>query len=194
MAHFLQHLMRRPLARRVRTRRLFVPALALALGCTGGCSQSAALRPAGPTAPTVAGRAPPDFSDAAAARAAFTRVDDDTVVTATLEDVAWLRFEGTPEEVEKAHPAYFLDGATTFDVLLRTETFVQPTSETWVLEDGAGRRVVTRPTRYQGTMGREDRRFVARFTLVFDHGITQDTRFLRLIRPADGTTLEWTLE
>ena len=38
-------------------------------------------------------------------------------------DAAWLRFEGTPDEVERNHRAYFEQGYTTFQVQIDTDDF-----------------------------------------------------------------------
>jgi len=139
----------------------------------------------------VAGRAPAGWPDAAAARDAFTRQAADGTVTATLQDAAWLRFAGPPEEVEQRYRAYFLEGYTTFDVVLVTEQLGKPTDETFLLEDSAGRRAVSRPVRYEGQMGSGRGGFASQFELSFQHAITQDTRWLRLTRQSTGTTMEW---
>lgn len=158
-----------------------------------GCQGDVARRPpSAPVQPTVAGRAPAGFPDAEAAHAAFTRQDPEGVLQATLQDAAWLRFTGSPAEVEARFRAYFVEGYTTFDVVLTTEVLGKATAETFVLEDSAGRRAVSRPVKYEGQMGSGRGGFTSRFELAFQHAITQDTRWIRLTRQADGTTLEWT--
>ncbi|MCA9315174.1 MAG: hypothetical protein R3F05_13465 [Planctomycetota bacterium] len=157
-----------------------------------GCQGSTARLPAGGSVqPTVAGRAPVAWADAATARDAFTRQAPDGTVTATLQDASWLRFEGPPEEVEERYRAYFLEGYTTFDVILVTEEFGKPTDETFLLEDSAGRRAVSRPFRYDGQMGSGRGGFASHFELSFQHAITQDTRWVRLTRQSTGTSVEW---
>jgi hypothetical protein len=157
------------------------------------CQGDVARRPAAaPVQPTVAGRPPAAYADAATAHAAFTREDPKGMLSATLQDAAWLRFEGPPDEVEAAHRAYFVEGYTTFDIVLTTEVLGKATTETFVLEDSAGRRAVSRPVTYDGQMGSGRAGFTSRFELSFQHAITQDTRWIRLTRQADGTTLEWT--
>lgn len=156
------------------------------------CQGSTARLPAAAAVqPTVAGRAPVAWGDASTARDAFTRQDPKEILTATLQDASWLRFEGPPAEVEERYRAYFLEGYTTFDVVLVTEEFGKPTEESFLLEDSAGRRAVSRPVRYDGQMGSGRGGFASRFELSFQHAITQDTRWIRLTRQIDGTTLEW---
>ncbi len=146
---------------------------------------------AGAVQPTVAGRPPIAWSNAADARAAFTRQDPEGRFTAVLQDASWLRFEGTPEDVESRRRAYFVEGYTTFDVSLVTDDFTKATDETFVLEDSAGRRVVGRPMRYESELGSGREGFAASFELSFRHAITQDTRWIRVTREADGAVLEW---
>ncbi|MFV1959769.1 MAG: hypothetical protein ACC662_10200, partial [Planctomycetota bacterium] len=105
--------------------------------------------PSGAVLPTAAGRPPVTFASAAEARRAFTRSSG--TLTATLEDAAWLRYEGSPEEVTKRYRAYFDYGYTTFVVETRSSDFANPTQETFVLEDSAGNRVSGRPTAYEGS-------------------------------------------
>ena len=128
------------------------------------------------------------------AREAFTRRAEDGTFAAALEDVAWLRFLGTPAEVERDHRAYFEEGYTTFQIELNTDEFTQPTKETFTLEDSAGRRVVGRPHTYKSAMsGTAAHAFLYHFSVSFPHAITADTQWLRLTRTADGTTLRWEL-
>lgn len=150
--------------------------------------------PGGNVLPTVAGRAGPEFADATAARAAYTRRTEDGVLTATLEDAAWLRYAGAPAEVERQHRAYFVDGYTTFEVVLAAKEFTQPTRELFLLEDNAGRRVVTKPVTYKSAMALVQDRFRFTFSLSFQHAITADTKWVRLTRQSDSSTLEWVFE
>ena len=147
--------------------------------------------PTGNVMPTVAGRAPAPFADAEAAREAFTRRTENEEFAASLEDVAWLRYEGTPEDVEKNHRAYFEEGYTTFQVLMSIEEFTQPTKETFVLEDSSGRRVVSKPVTYRSAMASGRDAFTFTFNLSFQHAVTADTRWLTLTRQADGASLRW---
>lgn len=167
-------------------------ALLLAAGAFGACQSQTTSPPRGECAPTVEGCAGGSYASAEAARSAFTRQAPDGTLTATLEDVAWLRFEGDEDAIVKKHRAYFEQGYTTFEMGSFTKDFVQPTAETWVLEDSAGARVTSRPVSYQGAMGMENERYAARFSLSFRHAITKDLTWLRLTRATDGTRLEWT--
>lgn len=170
----------------------------LAVGLlTGACQNRPAPgepRAVGAVLPTVAGRAPAAFDDGTQARKAFTRRTEDGVFSAVLEDAAWLRFQGTPEEVEESHRAYFKDGYTTFQIQLDTSDFTNPTQETFVLEDSAGRRVFGKGLTYRSSMASGREAFEFMFNVSFQHAITQDTRWLRLTRQRDGKTLAWSFE
>lgn len=145
--------------------------------------------PSGDVAPTVAGAQAAAYADAAAAKKAFTR--EQGSVTATLHDAAWLRFLGSPEEVEKAYPAYFEYGYTTFDVELRAEGFTQATNETFLLEDGLGARLTSRPLRYEGARELVDNKWFSVFQVSFQHSLTREVPWIRLTRVADGSAVEW---
>ncbi len=169
------------------------PLTAALLGvCLSGCASGPRYEPKGPCAPTCAGRTGGDYASYEAGRAAFTRATADGSFTATLEDVAWLRHEGDEESLLTKHRAYFQQGYTTFEVLLRTKDFTQPTAETFVLQDSKGTRLQGRPVTYQGAMGLEQEKYASRFSVSFRHAITADLEWLRLTRTADGGTLEWT--
>lgn len=172
---------------------LRVPPLFLALACLAapGCQTGVqGPPPSGPVQPTVAGAAPPSFAGLAAARQAFTRVMGS--LTVTLEDSAWLRFEGTPDSVEAAHRAYFEYGYTTFQVELRSRTFTQPTAEVFLLEDGQGTRLEGRPISYEGSPMLVDDRYFSTFTISFPHTVTAATGWIRLTRLADDSAVTWT--
>jgi hypothetical protein len=146
--------------------------------------------PGGSVAPTVAGTVPSCFANGQEAMVAFTRRAGS--LTATLEDAAWLRFTGSPEEVEQRHRAYFDYGYTTFQVELRSEDFVQPTRETFLLEDSRGQRVSGCPLEFTTSPTLVDNRYFSAFALSFQHVITADLCWLRLTRTRDGSTVEWT--
>ena len=152
------------------------------------------LPPTGGVAPTVAGESPAHYPNLGEARRAFTRQDKEGMFTAVLQDAAWLRFLGTPDEVEADHRAYFDQGYTTFDVTLSVDAFTKPTAETFVLEDSAGRRVVGKPVTYKSQMGTQSGRFNFQFELAFQHAINRDTQWVRLVRQADGASLEWSFD
>ena len=171
--------------------RLAVSVLCL-LVC-GGCQGDTLAPPTGPCAPTCAGAtATETYADYQSAQKAFARQSEDGTLMATLEDAAWLRFEGDPETVAKNHRAYFDYGYTAFKVLLRASEFTQPTKEQFVLEDSAGARVSGRPVTYQGSIKPVGDRWEYRFDLAFKHTITKELRWLKLTRVADGATVEWT--
>ena len=169
-------------------------ALGLFLALLGGCQGSGAGLPPsmGPVLPTVAGRRPMQFDSRKDAILAFTRVGGS--VTATLEDAAWLRFEGDPATVAREHKAYFDHGYTTFRIELRSNDFTQPVKETFVLEDSSGRRVSGSPTCYDGLGGLVEGKYFCSFNLSFRHVITLDLKWIRLTRPLDGSVVEWTFE
>jgi hypothetical protein len=168
-------------------------ALALLTVLACGCNSGPAPFPAsGACTPTCAGGATASFAAYKEAKDAFTRMSEDEVLVATLEDAAWLRYEGDPETVQANHRAYFEYGYTTFQVVLRAKEFSQPTKEEFVLEDSAGARVVGRPVTYQGALKPAGDRWEYTFTLSFQHAITSDLRWLKLTRVADGAFVEWT--
>jgi hypothetical protein len=171
--------------------RCFALVAALASAVAAGCQNAPTSPPKGPCAPTVEGAATGGYAGYQDARSAFTRSTKDGSMVATLEDVSWLRFEGDEEELMKKHRPYFEQGYTTFEMSSFTKDFVQPTSETFVLEDSAGARVTSRPISYNGTMGMENERYAARFSLSFRHSLTKDLGWIRLTRVTDGLTLEW---
>jgi len=168
------------------------PALLLALALSACAGRTDLPAATGRVLPTVAGRTPTAFADRAAARCAFTRVGG--TVTATLEDAAWLRFEGDPQVVASQHRAYFEYGYTTFEVELRSSDFANPTAETFVLEDSAGARLTGSPVSYEGSQVLVDDRYFAAFTLSFPHVLTGDTAWIRLTRASDGSSVEWRFE
>lgn len=145
--------------------------------------------PTGWIQPTVAGRPPMQFAGLQEGRAAFTRRSDS--MTATLEDAAWLRFEGEPACVQANHRAYFQYGYTTFQVELRSREFTQPTQEQFVLEDSTGLRTPGRPVQFEGAPTLVDDRYFSSFTIAFRHTISAELQWIRLTRPADGTWVEW---
>ena len=147
----------------------------------------------GAVAPTVAGRDVAAFDGAAAARDAFTRRTEDESFTATLEDAAWLRYQGPPAEIEKKHRAYFEEGYTTFQVNLLTDRFTQPSKETFVLEDSSGRRITSTPITYKSALGGMSGAYSFNylFSVSFQHSISAQTEWIRLTRQADNQSLEW---
>lgn len=175
-------------------RRLGAALLLVTASALAGCQSSSPYLPKGPCQPTCAGRDGGGYAAFDEAHKAFTRSTKDGVLTATLEDVAWLRFEGSEDELVKKHRAYFEQGYTTFNVVLRTKDFTQPTAETFVLEDSRGARLTGKPVTYQAGMGMEQERFANRFSISFRHAITSDLAWVRLTRAADGGTLEWVFD
>jgi hypothetical protein len=163
------------------------------LAACAACARSGGPAATGVCVPTRPGGAPAAYADARAAREAFTRRDGDGTLEAVLEDAAWLRHEGTPEQVEQAHRAYFEHGYTSFQVVLRSKEFTQPTAEGFVLEDDRGARVRARPLAYRSRMGLEDGRFVTEFELSFQHALG-GARWVRLTRERDGARVEWRFE
>lgn len=137
------------------------------------------------------------FASPAAARAAFTRRSSDDVLIATLDDVAWLRFAGPADEVERRHRSYFELGYTTFQVLLRPKEYTRPTQETFLLEDDQGRKVRGRPVTFQSSMSVQKDlsgdRWDYSFELAFQHVLDADTQWIRLTRELDGQSVEWRL-
>lgn len=161
--------------------------LPLVVACRGGPS---APSPTGVVQPTVSGVAPPTFGNLDEGRRAFTRACGS--LTAVLEDASWLAFEGDPSTVEANHRAYFQYGYTTFQVELRSKEFTQPTQETFLLEDSAGRRIPGQPICFAGSPVLVDDRYFSRFQLSFQHTISRDLQWIRLTRVVDGSSLEWT--
>jgi hypothetical protein len=171
------------------------PARVLVLGLfassLGACSGSS-FKSRGAATPTVAGEARTDATDPVAARAAFTRSGGP--LTAVLEDASWIRLEPDPARAEERHPEYFR-GLTVVDVELKTNGFVQPTAETYLLEDSTGARVTAKPVSYKGdTLKDFGPKHYAQFTLVFPHVLSKDCTWLRLTREgAEGGKVEWDL-
>jgi hypothetical protein len=170
---------------------LFLVVLLLASCQSGGGGPA----PTGAVLPTVAGRPPVSYPSGAEARRAFTRSAGS--LTATLEDSAWLRFEGDAATVAQKHRAYFDYGYTTFKVVLSHNEFVQPTSECFVLQDSAGARMTGKPVSYDGSQRLDqDGRYTSSFSLSFPHMLTRDLKWIRLSWPAaqNGSSVEWTFE
>ncbi len=155
-------------------------------GCTRGKTYDAV----GSATPTVAGAAPAQYADVEAAKAAFSRTDGP--LTATLEDVAWIRLEPNTHEAPERHPEYFR-GLTTMIVRVETEVFVRPTEEVYLLEDSTGVRVTTKPESYTGDVkGGFGPRWLAEFKLVFPHAMSKDVRWLTLTREGPkGGKVRW---
>ncbi|MDA1195332.1 MAG: hypothetical protein O2894_09110 [Planctomycetota bacterium] len=170
--------------------------LLVALATLGGCQTDPnAPKATGQVTPTVAGgAAPASYPGYVEARQAFTRQSADGVVIATLEDSAWLRFEGPPEQVEANHRAYFEYGYTAFAVVLRARSFTRPTTEEFLLEDSTGRRVAARPVGFKGNLITVDDRWQYEFDLAFQHTISRDVTWLKLTRISDGEFVEWTFQ
>jgi len=167
---------------------LFVLAAAGLAGCTSAPSPYAAT---GECVPTVEGAGGAPYANYDEARMAFTRSDKEGSFIATLEDVAWIKWEGDEACVVANHRAYFDQGYTTFEVTLFTKDFTQPTAETFVLTDSKGARLVGKPVSYKGSMAQENERFAARFSVSFRHAVTREVGWVKLARMADGCELEW---
>lgn len=182
---------------RARPRRLAPALTALFALALGACQSADGPPPSGPVRPTGAGRAPASYASAAEARAAFTRRSPGGVLTATLQDAAWLRAQGPPEEVERRYRSYFEHGYTTFDVELRPREFTRPTQEAFRLEDSQGQVVQGRPLSFQSSMGVSrdlgGDRFDYSFELSFAYVPDADVRWIRLTRELDGESVEWSL-
>src|SRR5262245_43828617 len=146
----------KPVAARAASSRALLAAAALAVLGLGGCSSPSNKAYLGLCQPTVEGCPPGNYANYDAARKAFGRMTPDGACQAYLEDVAWLRYEGDEAEVVKNHRPYFDQGYTTFMVTLFTKDFVQPTTETYVLEDSSGARLTAKPQYYNGNMGLEN--------------------------------------
>ncbi len=164
----------------------------LAAGCSG--DDATGPQASGPATPTVAGGAAPGYADYVSAREAFTRRSDDEVLGATLEDAAWLKFEGDADTVERNHRAYFEYGYTSFKVILRAKEYTRPTEEVFILQDDGGARVESKPLTFQGNLQLVGDRWQFTFDLSFKHSITRDTRWVRLTRVKDGTAIDWQFE
>jgi hypothetical protein len=169
------------------------PALLLAVACAAAaCSSGPRYARGGSVAPTVSGAQPPaapSFSDLAAAKAAFARTDGD--MTAVLEDAAWIRLEPDASRAAERHADYAA-GLTSFEVTLKTDTFVRPTDEVYVLTDSTGANVSSRPTSYVGGDEQGGRKQVASFTLSFRHVLDRSVKWVRLTRQGAGTsTVQW---
>jgi len=180
---------------KIRSRPLLSPAVVLALalsvgGLAVGCAQAGSFKSKGATAPTVSGVVTPPPTDPVAAKTAFTRQDGP--LTASLLDASWIRLEPDSAKAEERHPEYF-QGFTVVEVVLQTQNFVQPTKETYLLEDSTAQRVTTKPEVYQGeTIRGFGPKHVAEFTLVFPHVISKDVTWIRLTRlGAEGGVVSW---
>jgi len=145
----------------------------------------------GACAPCIGGGPVAQFENYQQARDAFTRSSSEGILTATLEDVSWLRFEGAADTVEKNHRAYFEYGYTTFQVMLRPKEYARPTDETFVLEDGRGARITGSPISFKGGMQPVDDRWQFTFELSFQHALGTDCQWVRLTRASDGQSVEW---
>ena len=77
-----------------------------------------------------------------------------------------------PEQVQAAHRSYFEYGYTTFQVLLRSKDFTQPSKESYLLEDDRGAQVRTRPISYRSSkLALSNDRFEYTFELSFQHAL-----------------------
>jgi hypothetical protein len=166
-----------------------LPLLAACSGVKSGNTSTSSSK--GACTPTCEGGSIAQFEDYQAARAAFSRSSADGVLNAALEDVAWLRYEGDADTVEKNHRAYFEYGYTTFQVTLRAHDFTRPTDETFILEDGRGARIAGKPISYQGGMQTVEDRWQFTFDLSFQHALGSDCQWIRLTRAVDGESIEW---
>lgn len=175
---------------------LRISSLLLLVSSLAACNSNESGPPTtGNVTPTVAGgSATTGFAGYQEAKEAFTRGSEDGVLIATLEDAAWLRFEGSPEEVQENHKAYFEYGYTSFKVILRAREFTRPTTETFILEDSAGARISARPVTFNGNLITVDDRWQYEFDLAFRHTITRDVQWIKLTRAIDGEYVEWTLK
>jgi hypothetical protein len=169
--------------------RLVAPVAAALLLAASACARGPSYEPSGPATPTVAGGPAPAYGDLAAATTAFSRTDGP--LTATLEDAAWIRLEPDPDTAAERHPDYAA-GLTAFQVTLRTDGFVRPTEETYVLTDSTGASVSSKPTSYRGSSEAAGRTQVASFALSFRHVLSKDVRWIRLTRHgAGGGVVQW---
>lgn len=163
--------------------------LTFAAGCQGDGPD---FRSTGVATPTVAGGPEPSYANYDEARLAFTRTGTDGVLTATLEDAAWIRFEGDPEGALQRHRSYFDGVATVFEVVFRPKDYVRIPEEVFILEDSAGRRMTAKPKRYEGEMKLVDDRFHFTFDLKFAHAVTAELKWLRLTHESSRESIEWT--
>jgi len=160
-------------------------ALAVVALLAPGCTRGKTYDSTGSATPTVAGGAAPAYADVEQAKAAFSRTDGP--LTATLQDVAWIRLEPDRHQAPERYPEYF-SGLTTFLVRVETEKFCRPTEETYLLEDSTGLRVTSKPESYEGDVkGGLGPRWLAEFKLVFPHTMSKDVRWLTLTRGGGGT-------
>jgi len=95
------------------------------------------------------------------------------------------------EAVQQKHRAYFEYGYTSFKVILRSREYTRPTDEEFLLEDDAGRRVISKPLTFQGSLQLVGDRWQFTFDLSFKHAITRETKWIRLTRVKDDTSIEW---
>ena len=164
-------------------------AAAALLVLAAGCSTGPRYAPKGAVAPTVSGGGSNAYPDLVAAKTAFARTDGP--LTAVLEDAAWIRLEPDPTSAAERHPDY-VSGLTSFEVTLKTDTFVRPTEETYVLQDSLGQSVSSKPTAYRGSSEASGRTQVATFTLSFPHVLTKDIEWVRVTRQGvGGGTVQW---
>ena len=169
---------------------LFLMALTLVVTA---CNQNNQFGTSGDCCPTVAGKdgGGKQYGSYQEARDVFTRQSKDGVLTATLKDASWLKYEGPAEEVMKRHRDYFEFIYTSFVVTLRVKDFTNPKAETFVLEDSTGGRVAGRPVTYEASMIPVDDRHQFTFNLAFQHQMTSDMQWVRLTRMLDGESVEW---
>ena len=169
------------------------PWIAVVVCLLAGCQGDKNAPPAvGPVAPTVAGGGEgATFADYQAGRKAFTRRSESEILEATLEDASWLRFEGSAEDVQARHRAYFEYGYTSFQIVLRAKEFTRPTDEIFILEDSQGARASNKPVSFQGNLTLVQDRWQYTFDLSFQHTITSDTQWLKLTRAVDGSFVQW---
>ncbi len=172
------------------SRRPLLALAACAALLSGGCTRGKTFEASGIATPTVAGGGAAAYQDVEAAKAAFSRTGGP--LTATLEDVAWIRLEPDTHAAPERHPEYF-SGLTTFLVRLETEKFIRPTEQTFLLEDSTGIRVTSKPESYTGDVqGGFGPRWLAEFKLVFPHTMSKDVRWLKLtLEGVGGATVRW---
>lgn len=169
-----------------------LPMLAAGLlltACSSGSEPQ--YNPAGAATPTVAGGPAPTYDGYQSARDSFTRQSEDGSITAVLEDSAWLKYEGSAEEVMADHRAYFEFGYTTFNVRLLSIQFTRPTEEVFVLEDSTGARLTGKPRTFSSPMALTDKSYMYEFALSFQHVISKDVKWIRLTRLVTGASVEW---
>ena len=171
----------------------------LALVClivTPACNNKGPdFRSSGACCPTVSGGPQGQaFAGYGAARDAFTRTSSGGILTATLKDSAWIKYEGSPEQVMEKHKDYFQFVYTSFEVMLRPKEFTNPSHETFVLEDSSGVRLSGSPIKYEAAMIPVDDSHQFMFDLAFNHRVSADLTWIRLTRALDGETVEWTFD